>query len=111
MYNKMKGYRVERKVKLMFVADGWKVVRAGGSLGEYDLIAFKNGECVFLQIKSTKKDKFYYYGYMEDKYEGFPFRLVVDFGRGNVRITKPGKMLTASEGEGLEDFLHGNSFH
>ena len=78
MLNKLKGYRVERKVKLLLMQHGWKVVRAGGSLGEYDLIAFKRGKVLFFQIKSTAKEKFYYYGYSETEYEGFPFKLVVD---------------------------------
>ena len=110
MLNKMKGYRAERKVKLLLTEVGWKVVRAGGSLGEYDLIAFKEGSCIFFQIKSTKKSKFYYYGYMQDTYEGFPFKLVVDFGRNNIRISEPRKMFGPSDGQNFHEFLNGNSF-
>lgn len=106
MLNKMKGYRVERNVKLMFIERGWKVVRAGGSLGEYDIIAFKNGKCIFVQIKSTNKKKFYYYGYMNDSYEGFPFRLVVHFDRGKTVITSPQKTVSEEDGVDIEKFLN-----
>jgi hypothetical protein len=105
MLNKMKGYRVERKVKLLFMEYGWKVVRAGGSLGEYDLIAFKDGKCIFMQIKSTRKEKFYYYGYKEGKYAGFPFKLVVDFGRGVMRILEPSHVVSASDGQDIKEYL------
>ncbi len=105
MLNKMKGYRAERNVKLSFVKRGWKVVRAGGSLGEYDLIAFKKGICLFLQIKSTNKQKFYYYGYMSDKYEDFPFRLIVHFDRRKTVILPPQKVVSIQDGENLENFI------
>jgi hypothetical protein len=105
MLNKIKGYRIERKIKLLLITYGWKVVRAGGSLGEYDLIAFRDGHCIFFQVKSTSKDKFYYYGYMKKDYEGFPFMLIVDFGRGITRITSPIKIVTKSDGEDLKSFL------
>jgi Holliday junction resolvase len=101
----MKGYRAERNIKLTFIKRGWKVVRAGGSLGEYDIIAFKDGKCIFVQIKSTSKNKFYYYGYMEDTYEGFPFRLAVHFDRGKTRITIPQKVVSQEDGIDLEEFL------
>ncbi len=105
MSNKIKGYRVERKVKLLLIERGWKVVRSGGSLGEYDLIAFKGGSCIFFQIKSTSKEKFYYYGYQEKSYEGFPFMLVVDFGRSVMRVMPPQKMVSKMDGEDLQTFL------
>ncbi len=106
MLNKMKGYRTERHIKLLFINAGWKVVRAGGSLGEYDLIAFKNGKCLFIQIKSTNKKKFYYYGYMNEQYEGFPFRLVVHFDRGKTIITQPQRTVTENDGIEIEKFLN-----
>ncbi len=101
----MKGYRAERNVKLSFIKRGWKVVRAGGSLGEYDLIAFKNKTCIFLQIKSTNKPKFYYYGYMLDNYEGFPFRLIVHFDRGKTVVLAPKKVVSPDDGEEIEAFI------
>ncbi len=102
----MKGYRSERNVKLLFIKRGWKVVRAGGSLGEYDIIAFKDGRCIFIQIKSTGNKKFYYYGYMNDSYEGFPFRLVVHFDRGKTIITPPIKIISENDGVEIEEFLN-----
>lgn len=106
MKNKMKGYRSERKIKLLLKDKGWEVVRAGGSLGYYDLIAFKDGKCAFFQIKSTKKSTFYYYGYKDGLLMGFPFFLVVDFGKGNIRISKPVDRLNYSEGEDFSSFLN-----
>lgn len=105
MFNKMKGYRAERNVKLDFIKKGWKVVRAGGSLGEYDIIAFKNGKCIFLQIKSTNKSKFYYYGYMEDSYAGFPFKLVVHFNRKRTVVISPQKVVSENDGEDIDTFI------
>ncbi|MEM5844333.1 MAG: hypothetical protein QXX07_00850 [Candidatus Aenigmatarchaeota archaeon] len=103
--SKKKGYRVERKIRKIFESYGWKVVRAGASLGEADLICIKNKKCILLQIKSTKKDALYYKGYFSDKFEGFPFYVVVDFGYGKIRITKPKEKITLEEGKELEDFL------
>jgi len=106
VFTKRKGYRVERKIRQMFEADGWKVVRAGASLGEADLICLKNKKCVLLQIKSTKKKVFYYYDYMESALEGFPFFLIVDFGYGNIRILRPKRKIKITDGLGLKEFLH-----
>ncbi len=109
MNNKRKGYRVERKIKLMFAKKGWEVVRAGGSFGAYDLIAFKNGKCLFLQIKSTKKNTLYYNGYKKDSFEGFPFFLVVDFGRNNIRVTKPNEKIRIEDGLDIQNFIDKNT--
>jgi len=62
-----------------------------------------------LQIKSTKKDKFYYYDYNNFKMEGFPFFLVVDFGYGKIRVTPPKKIVSVEDGKGLEEFLSKNT--
>jgi Holliday junction resolvase len=105
VFSKRKGYRVERKVRLLLEKNGWKVVRAGASLGEADLICIKNGKCMLLQIKSTKKKMFYYYGYMKNKIEGFPFYLVVDFGYGKIRILYPRKKVEVNDGLALDEFL------
>ena len=72
MFTKKKGYRIERNIRIEFEKNNWRVVRAGGSLGEADLICIKSGRCVFLQIKSTNKDTLYYYGYMGKDLEGLP---------------------------------------
>ncbi|MCL5009535.1 MAG: hypothetical protein M1433_00945 [Candidatus Parvarchaeota archaeon] len=105
MNNKAKGYRVERKMKLILEAHGWKVVRAGGSLGEYDIISFKDGKCIFFQIKSTNKKVFYYYGYSHGTYESFPFKLIVDFGRGCIRVLTPKKVVHSNDGEDFITFV------
>ncbi len=107
MSSKTKGYRIERKIKHLFEENAWKVVRAGGSLGEYDLIAFKNGRCLFMQIKSTSRNKLYYYGYTNDSYESFPFRLVVDFGRGTTRVLPPQRVVGKTDGLDIKEFLVG----
>lgn len=105
IHAKRKGYRIEWKIKNILEKHGWRVVRAGGSFGEADLIGIKNGNCMLLQIKSTKKNKFYYYGTTAEMIEGFPFYLVIDFGYGKIRVLKPKKQVLISEGTGLENFL------
>lgn len=90
----------------MFEDTGWKVVRAGASIGEADLICIKNRRCVLLQIKSSNKDTFYYYGYSKPRYEGFPFYLVVDFGYGKIRILRPKKRVGKNDGYSLKEFLN-----
>jgi len=104
-HNNARGYRVERKIRIMFQAAGWKVVRSGASLGESDLICVRGGKCVMVQIKSTKKKKFYYYEYMQPQLEGFPFYLIVDFGYGKIRVLEPQKIVSLTDGELLKDFL------
>ncbi|MCD6371595.1 MAG: hypothetical protein J7L39_02645 [Candidatus Aenigmarchaeota archaeon] len=103
-----KGYKVEWKIRKIFERSGWKVVRSGGSFGEADLVCFKNGKCIFLQVKSTRKKEkvFYYYGYMKKKFEGFPFFIVVDFGYGKIRITKPKKKIKINDGIDIKEFLN-----
>lgn len=108
MYSRKKGYRVERKVRLLFEKYGWRVIRAGASLGEADLICIKNKKCILLQIKSTRKRALYFYGSPVKRIEGFPFFLVVDFGYGNVRILKPKRKAISSAGMPLKDFLENN---
>lgn len=105
MHTKKKGYRVERKIRLLFQKFGWTVIRAGASLGEADLICLKNKKCILLQVKSTRKKTFYYYGYEQDFFEGFPFFLIVDFGYGKIRILHPKKKVTEIDGKELEEFL------
>lgn len=110
MFNtKMKGYRTERKIRILFEKNGWRVVRSGASLGESDLICIKEGGCIFLQIKSSKKKSFYYYGFMNASLEGLPFYLVVDFGYGKIRITSPQKKVTITDGQDINEFLKYNN--
>ena len=89
----------------MFEKNEWTVMRAGASLGQADLICLKNGRCILLQIKSTKKKSFYYYGYMNPEFQGFSFYLVVDFGYGKMRIMRPQKKVELDDGKDLKDFL------
>ena len=105
MHAKRKGYRVERKIRMLFEKFGWTVVRAGASLGEADLICLKDKKCILLQIKSTRKKSFYYYGYNNSSFEGFPFLLVVDFGYNKIRVLEPQNKVIVSDGQPLEDFL------
>jgi len=105
---KAKGYRTERKIRLMFEGHGWKVVRAGASLGEADIVCIKQKSILFLQIKSTKKQSLYYYGYEKNFLEGFPYFLVIDFGQGNIRILPPKHKIRNDEGTKLEEFLFKN---
>ena len=104
----MKGYRVERKIRQMFEKRGWKVVRAGASLGTADLVCIKKGKCILIQVKSTKKKTFYFYEYLKKKLEGFPFYLVVDFGYGKIRILYPKKKVDITDGLSLKYFLKKN---
>jgi hypothetical protein len=105
MFSKAKGYKVERKIRLEFEKKGWLVVRAGASLGEADLICLKNGKCILLQVKSTKKDKLYYYGPLKKRIVGFPFFLIVDFGYGTIRVTEPKHKILKTSGISLQEFL------
>ena len=105
IHTKMKGYRAERKIRILFEKNGWRVVRSGASLGESDLICIKHSKCILLQIKSSKKKNFYYYDYMSDKLEGFQFYLVVDFGYGKIRILPPQRKVTKEDGEEIKEFL------
>ena len=102
---KSKGYRVERKVRLKLQNEGWIVIRSGGSFGEADLVCIKGGKCIFLQLKSTRKGKFYYYGYMKEELGGFPFYVVVDFGYGDIEVFKPAKVLEKGKGVHLDEFI------
>jgi len=106
MFSKIKGYRVERKIRIFLENNNWKVIRSGASLGEADLVCFKKGKCIFLQIKSTGKKIFYYYGYINPEFQGFPFYLVVDFGYGKIRIMPPQKKVIPTDGQYLKDFLN-----
>lgn len=105
MQTRRKGYRVERKIRLLFQKCGWTVIRAGASLGEADLICLRNKRCILLQVKSTGKKTFYYYGYDKHFFEGFHFFLVIDFGYGKIKISPPKKKISISEGQMLDEFL------
>lgn len=103
--SRRKGYRVETKIRKMFESAGWRVLRSGASLGEADLICFKNGSCMMVQVKSTSKPRFYFAEYMERMLEGFEFYLVVDFGYGKTRVMHPQKVVTPQDGTDIKEFL------
>jgi hypothetical protein len=103
--NKRKGYMVERKIRVEMERNGWKVIRAGASLGEADLICIKDRKCVLLQIKSTKKKTFHYYGYSNRTLEGFRFYLIVDFGYGRIRALHPRQRVAMNDGEDFGEFV------
>lgn len=53
-YNRGRAY--EYKAKKALELEGWTVIRAAGSHGPYDLIAFKDGQKVLcIQVKATKE--------------------------------------------------------
>ena len=53
--NRKKGDRQEYKTRDKLEADGYYVIRAGGSLGMFDFLAVKYGEPLrLIQVKSTK---------------------------------------------------------
>ena len=103
--SKRKGYRVERKIRIEMEKHGWKVVRAGASLGETDLICIKNRKCVLLQVKSTKKKTFHYYDYSKKTLQEFPFYLVVDFGYKRIRVMHPTKRVRMDTGMSWQEFM------
>jgi len=105
---KLKGYKTERKIRLEFEKRGWLVVRAGASLGDADLVCLKNGKCLVVQVKSTKKDKFYYYGPKKERVAGCPYIRIVDFGYGTIRVTKPKHKVLKTSGVSLQEFLENN---
>lgn len=103
--SKRKGYIIERKIRKIFEDNGWRVVRAGGSLGEADLVCIKNGKCILLQVKSSRNRLYYYYGYMKKRLEGFPFYLAIDFGYNKIKILSPKKKISKEDGIDLKTFL------
>lgn len=111
MIPKTKGYRVERKIRRLFEGNGWIVLRPGASLGEIDLICLKKKKCLLLQIKSTRKNKLYYYGKILRKLAGFNFYLVVDFGYGKIRIGTPKKIFRNYDGIDLKKFIKNINFY
>jgi hypothetical protein len=101
---KRKGYLVERKVRMILHRQGWVTVKSGGSLGFADLVCLKKGKCVLMQVKSTRKPVLYT-GKIPLEVQGFPLRVVVDFGYGNIRVFNPGERMSNREGIPLKEFL------
>ncbi|MGQ9478742.1 MAG: hypothetical protein ACUVQ0_01810 [Thermoproteota archaeon] len=105
---KKKGYIVERKIRTIFSKEGWITIRSGGSLGFADIVCLKDGKCVLLQVKSTRRNVLYVEKRIPSQVEGFPLYVVVDFGHGNIRVFKPGGKMSREEGMPLEEFLRKN---
>jgi len=58
-----RGRAREREVKKKLEAQGYFVIKAGGSLGEADLIALKAGERgMMIEVKSTAAGPFHSFG-------------------------------------------------
>mgnify|MGYP001608289870 CR=1 FL=1 len=55
MNNKAKGSRCERKIKKLLETTGYFCVKAGGSLGIFDLLCFNKKEMKLIQSKSGKR--------------------------------------------------------
>lgn len=51
---KAKGSRNERRARCLLEAAGWCVVRAGGSLGAFDLVAFGRHDLRLIQAKTNR---------------------------------------------------------
>jgi Holliday junction resolvase len=49
-----KGADLERRIRARLEEDGYYVVRSAGSKGVLDLVAFRSGETLFIQVKSGK---------------------------------------------------------
>jgi len=103
-YSKRKGYIAERRVREILRQHGWTTVRSGGSLGFADLVCLRNGVCMLIQVKSTRKSILYTRRIPTD-IQGFPLYVVVDFGYGNIRVFKPGDKAVREGGVLLSDFL------
>jgi Holliday junction resolvase len=54
MNTKAKGARAERRARAMLEAAGWTVIRAGGSLGPFDLVAVSRRGLRLLQVKCNR---------------------------------------------------------
>jgi len=52
--SKRKGTRIEHKVITWLEAQGYRVVRAAGSLGAFDLVAVRSLDMVLVQAKSNR---------------------------------------------------------
>ncbi len=54
MNSAAKGARAERRARWMLEAAGWTVVRAGGSFGAFDLVAFSRSGLRLVQVKCNR---------------------------------------------------------
>ena len=56
--NYRKGYRIELIAKKELEANGYSVMRSGGSKGIFDLCAYDFNHFRLIQLKSTKRDSY-----------------------------------------------------
>jgi len=103
--SKLKGYLAERKIRKRFEEAGWVTIRSGGSQGPADLACLKNGRCILLQVKATRRRSLNIKG-LPLEVQGFPLFLVVDFGYNRVKVFKPGDLVTRSRGILLDSFIN-----
>lgn len=54
MNTKAKGARNERRARALLESEGYTVMRAGASLGLFDLVAFGRKGIVLVQVKSNR---------------------------------------------------------
>lgn len=57
MNTKAKGSRRERQARKILESAGYHVVKAGGSLGVFDLVAIGPTGCRLIQVKSNEKPR------------------------------------------------------
>jgi Holliday junction resolvase len=55
MNAKRKGTHAEHRARRILEADGFRVYRSGGSLGEFDLLAFNSVSARLIQVKCGTK--------------------------------------------------------
>ena len=53
--SKAKGARTERKAKKILESAGYFVIKAGASLGEWDLVAIGKKQCRLIQVKTNRR--------------------------------------------------------
>lgn len=102
---KRRGTRTEYSVRDMFREAGWAVIRSGGSLGPVDLVCMKEGDVVLVQVKRKAGRPLYIADGVPQRLQGFRVMLVVDFGRGNLRVTPRRHKVKPQDGIPLREFL------
>jgi len=96
-------------VRDVFRKHGWVVIRSGGSLGPVDLVCIRDGSIMLVQVKSSKGSQIYLGEEIPEKLMGFQLLIVVNFGRGNIRVVPHKKKASVNEGTLLEYYLQAQS--
>lgn len=71
MSNKRRGIEKERDAKKLLESKGLKVLRARGSLGDVDLVAFDAYELLFVSVKRVK-GKYFSFKAEKEKLQSLP---------------------------------------